>query len=451
LTSRGQSPTAAAATFLSPDFHFIRDEVLVKNIVARRWCLRAQDLSILLTLLVFACATSIVATAQTSIFSIQSSPSPNVQGNTLNAIASLSSSDAWAVGYMNDNNLNESRTLTMHWDGGAWTVVKSPNPGSIPSCTGSNTGNFINAVSMIAANDVWAVGFSFTCSGPLKPMALHWDGVQWNVVPTPKLISVDNAALNGVLALASNNVYAVGYHPASNGAVKTLIEHWDGTSWKVMASPNANQTGNFLWALSATSPTDIWAVGDRVAPNIPVKTLVEHFDGTKWTIVPSPNPVGNGDLSANVLSSVQAVSPTDVTAVGFIRDSAAQRTLTLIEHWDGTQWKVVPSPNQGQAAGDLNVLNGVTEVSATDLYAAGYFENAATGGQHRTMVQHFDGVSWKIIPSPAPALAQQLHGVFAQPGAPNVWTVGASSTFGIDFEDGFLQVPQTLVLFSPIG
>jgi hypothetical protein len=218
-----------------------------------------------------------------------------------------------------------------------------------------------------------------------------------------------------------------------------------------MASPNANQTGNFLWALSAASPTDIWAVGDRVAPNIPVKTLVLHFDGSKWTVVPSPNPILIGDLSANVLSSVQAVSSSDVTAVGFIRDSATQRTLTLIERWDGVQWKVIPSPNQGQAAGDLNILNGITEVSPTDLYAAGYFEDAATGGQHRTMVQHFDGASWKIIPSPAPALAQQLHGAFALPGSSNVWTVGASSTFGIDFEDGFLQVPKSLVLFSPIG
>jgi hypothetical protein len=435
----------------SPVFILIQGEVLVKNIIARPRYRHGFEWVFLFATAVVVLAASSLCGAQTSIFTVQSSPSPNVQGNTLNAVTALSASDAWAVGYMNDNNLNESRTLTMHWDGIAWSVVKSPNPGSIPSCSNSNTGNFINSVAMVASDDVWAVGFSFTCSGPLKPMALHWDGVQWNVVPTPKLISVDNAALNGVLAFASNNVYAVGYHPASNGAVKTLIEHWDGTSWKLVTSPNSNQTGNFLWGLSATSPTDIWAVGDRVAPNTPVETLVLHFDGSKWTVVPSPNPILTGDLSANVLSSVQAVSSTDVTAVGFIRDSATQRTLTLIEHWDGTQWKVIPSPNQGQAAGDLNILNGVTEVSPTDLYAAGYFENAATGGQHRTMVQHFDGLSWKIIPSPAPALAQQLHGTFAVPGSPNVWSVGASSTFGIDFEDGFLQVPKSLVLFSPIG
>lgn len=422
----------------------------MKRTISPPWPGTIRALGCLLVVLMVAVMPPL-ASAQTSIFSVQTSPSPNVQGNTLNAVTALSANDAWAVGYQNDNNLNESRTLTMHWDGHSWTVVPSPNPGSIPSCTNFNTGNFINAVSGSATNDVWAVGFSFTCSGPLKPMALHWDGTKWNVVPTPKLIAVDNAALNGVLAFASNNVYAVGYHPASNGAVKTLIEHWDGTAWKVVPSPNTTSTGNFLWALSATSPTDIWAVGDKVAAGVPVRTLVEHFDGTKWTVVPSPNPIGSGDLSANVLTSVQAVSATDVNAVGWIRDSGTQRVLTLIEHWDGTKWKVIPSPNQGQAPGDLNVLNGVTEISATDLYAAGHFENASTGGQHETMVQHFDGVSWKIVPSPAPDLAQQLHGIFALPGTTNVWVVGASSTFGIDPEDGFLQVPQTLVLFSPIG
>ena len=294
------------------------------------WRRQALRINLLFLLGFLAVVNAVPSHGQTSIFTVQSTPNPNVQGNTLNAVTALSANDAWAVGYMNDNNLNDSRTLTMHWDGQSWTVIPSPNPGSVPSCTNSNTGNFINAVSGVASNDVWAVGFSFTCFGPLKPMALHWDGIQWNVVATPKLISVDNAALNGVLAFASNNVYAVGYHPASNGAVKTLIEHWDGAAWKVVQSPNANNTGNFLWALSATSPTDIWAVGDRVAPSVPVKTLVLHFDGTNWSVVPSPNPVNTGDLSANVLTSVQATSPTDVTAVGWIRDSGTQRVLTLI-------------------------------------------------------------------------------------------------------------------------
>ena len=424
----------------------------MKNTLNKLWRSQVLNTGFLLSVLVLTVRISASSFAQTSIFSVQSSPSPNVQGNTLNAVTAITDSDAWAAGYMNDNNLNDSRTLTMHWDGLAWSVVPSPNPGSVPSCTNSNTGNVINGIAAIASNDVWAVGFSFTCFGPLKPMALHWDGANWSAVKTPNLIQVDNAAFNGVLAFASNDVYAVGYHPASNGAVRTLVEHWDGTAWKVVPTPNGvNNTGNVLTSISATSPTDIWAVGDRVSPNLPVKTLVLHFDGAKWSVVPSPNPVNTGVLSANVLTGVRAVSPTDVTAVGWVRDGNAQRVVTLIERWDGTRWKVIPSPNQGQNAGDLNVLTGVTQVSPTNLYASGYFENPTTNGQHHTMVQHFDGSSWKIVPTPAPNLAQQLNSTFALPGTTDVWVVGASSIPGIDFETGFLQLPKTLVLFSPIG
>jgi hypothetical protein len=72
-------------------------------------------------------------------------------------------------------------------------------------------GNVLNALAAVASNNVWAVGFSFDCISLLKPMALHWDGTKWNVVSTPKLNTNDNTALNGIVALASNNIYAVGY------------------------------------------------------------------------------------------------------------------------------------------------------------------------------------------------------------------------------------------------
>jgi hypothetical protein len=387
--------------------------------------------------------------AQTSIFTIQNSPSPNAQGNTLNAVTALSPSDAWAVGYQNDNNLNDSRTLTMHWDGTRWRTVPSPNPGS--HCQGT-TGNFLNAVAAVAPNDVWAVGFFFSCQTLLKPLALHWDGTRWTPVRTPALNTNDNAALNGIVALASNDIYAVGYQPASNGAVLTLVEHWNGTAWSVVPSPNASSTGNVLFSVTANSATDLWAVGISLdQPTTSVQTLTEHFDGVHWTVVPSPNPLPKLVLNQNTLLSVQAVSAKDVTAVGFIADAGAQTTLTLIEHWDGSQWTVVASPNQGQARGDLNTLRSVTAVSGSDLYAAGFFENASTGGQHTTLVEHFDGNGWTIIPSPTRGLAQQLNGIFALPGTTNVWSVGGFSRFGIDFESGFLQVPRTLVLFSPIG
>ena len=262
-------------------------------------------------------AFAFTASAQTSIFSIQKTPNPNARGNTLNAVAATSTSDAWGVGFQNDNNLNDSRTLTQHWNGTTWTTVASPNPGSTSASTNSNTGNVLTAVAEVSTNDVWAVGYSFTCTSLLTPMALHWNGMTWKVVTTPKLNTNDNAAFNSVVALAANNVYAVGYKPATNGAVLTLIEHWNGTAWSVVSSPNGNSTGNVLTSISANSPTDIWAVGDLTAPGIEVRTLALHFNGSTWSIVPTPNRVHGGNLTQNVLTSVVAAGPNDVTAVGF--------------------------------------------------------------------------------------------------------------------------------------
>jgi hypothetical protein len=285
----------------------------------------------------------------------------------------------------------------------------------------------------------------------LTTMMLHGNGTTLQAVPTPPLQTNDNSAFNGVAALAANNVYAVGYQPAANGAVLTLIERFNGSTWSVIPSPNGNSTGNVLQAISADSPTDIWAVGDRVAPNVEVRTLVEHFDGNTWTVVPSPNPVTGSDLDQNVLLGVKAISPTDVTAVGFILDSATLRQLTLIEHWDGQSWSVVSSPNESSDFGTLNTLLGVNGLSSGDLYAVGYFGDAATAGQHTAFILHFDGSTWSILPNSARGVAQHLNGVFAIPASRTVWAVGAFSNFGDDPEFGLLEVPQTFVLVAPQG
>jgi hypothetical protein len=381
-------------------------------------------------------------------FMAVSSPSPNVQGNTFNAVNGLSSSDIWAVGFQNDNQLNGSRTITEHWNGNIWAVIASPNPGSPPSCDGQNSGNMLNAVAEVTANNVWSVGFQFSCSSLLKPMILHSNGRSWNVVPSPALRTNDNSALNGIVALSRNNIYAVGYQLAANGAVLALVEHWNGSAWSVVNTPNANSTGNNLMAVSADSPSDVWAVGDKVAPNVAVQTLVEHFDGMRWSVVPSPNPVVGSDLDQNVLTGVIALSPTDVTAAGFILDFATQRKLTLIEHWDGQRWKVVPSPNADSSFGAFNTLTGISGFNSSDLYAVGYFGDPNRAGQHATLVEHFDGISWSIVPSPKKGVAQHLNGAFALPGSMDLWTVGAFSINGDDPETGLLIVPRTLVLFS---
>jgi hypothetical protein len=131
------------------------------------------------------------------------------------------------------------------------------------------------------------------------------------------------------------------------------------------------------------------------------------------------------------------------------RDADNQRILTLIQRSNGASWSIVPSPNPSTASNKLNKLTSVTGFSSTDLYAAGHFGNGSTGGQHRTMIQHWNGANWTIVPNtPTPARAQQLFGIFGLPATGDIWAVGGFSIPGLSFESGTLQLPRTLVLFS---
>ncbi len=105
-----------------------------------------------------------------------------------------------------------------------------------------------------------------------------------------------------------------GFNNNPNGpqfAENTLIEHFDGQSWQIVPSPNTSLPQNELHAVAGSSATDIWAVGTALDPAAsPAKTLILHFNGSSWTIVPSPSP----DTSNNTLFAVAAISPTNAYA-----------------------------------------------------------------------------------------------------------------------------------------
>src|SRR5215212_9164186 len=85
-------------------------------------------------------------------WTVVTSPSPDFLDNALNGVSARTSNDVWAVGSAYEANGREG-TLTEHWDGSAWTVIPSPNQGTITST------NRLYSVTAVAANDVWAVGY----------------------------------------------------------------------------------------------------------------------------------------------------------------------------------------------------------------------------------------------------------------------------------------------------
>ncbi len=110
-----------------------------------------------------------------------------------------------------------------------------------------------------------------------------------------------------------------------------------------------------------------------------------------WVVVNSPN-VGTG---SNSLASVTGNAANDVTAVGSYFDSSSHEH-TLIEHWDGSAWSVVPSQDPDP---NLNRLSSVTSNKSGGYWAAGLSFNAS----YQTLIeqQATAGASWTLVPVPS--------------------------------------------------
>jgi hypothetical protein len=119
-----------------------------------------------------------------------------------------------------------------------WRVEPTHNPGS-PSAFGDF---FLDSVSARAANDGWAVGTNGLVSP--RPLAEHWNGTTWTAAKVPMPVGAAQAVFQGVDELSSTDAWAVGKTQNSTaGDERTLIEHWDGTSWTVVPSPNPEVGG----------------------------------------------------------------------------------------------------------------------------------------------------------------------------------------------------------------
>jgi hypothetical protein len=191
---------------------------------------------------------------------------------------------AWAVGFQRTA-AGTRQTLIEQESGGTWTPVASPNDGTA-------TDNSLTAIAGNQDTGLWAVGWRESASG-LKPVILRYDTTQ----PSPTWVSVTDGGgvpapgaidtvLTGVDVLSADDVWAVGYY--FDGSVnQPLALHWDGSTW----SNNWPIPGaGMLRKVTALAPDNVWAAGTVYDGTAQVyKSLVEHFDGTSWTPALSAN------------------------------------------------------------------------------------------------------------------------------------------------------------------
>jgi hypothetical protein len=301
-------------------------------------------------------------------FQIVATPNPgDGQYNVLDGVSELAKDDVWAVGNDYSYEAQAYQTLAEHFDGHAWTAVSTPSR--------SSRYNALQSVVALAPDDVWAVGAYQTSRQSIRNVSLtqHFDGSSWTVVRSPNHRGETNAQLLGVDATGPDDVWAVGF-----GSGGTLAEHWDGSKWRIVSTPNVpGMSSNQLQSVTAIAPDDVWAVGNAQNAPASARTLVEHWNGSKWRIVPSPN---ESDLN-NFLLGVTNLGPNDVWAAGvFLKPAqeggADNNTLTM--HWDGSSWSIVDSPQPGIE----NVLLGVAAAGSRTVFAVG---GAKTGGTQASL------------------------------------------------------------------
>ncbi|HMD92891.1 MAG TPA: alkaline phosphatase family protein, partial [Trebonia sp.] len=243
--------------------------------------------------------------------------------NSVGAVAGSSPTDVWAVGdYLPDaKNSNQDATLTFaeHWNGKAWTVVRTPNAGP----------NFNSFYGLAATGgEAWAVGERLNGAFEDRALVEVWNGHKWSIANTPQPGTLRDMIF-GAAALSRSNVWVVGDQEGGDGIFETLAEHWNGHSWSVVRTPDPGSTGNHLYAVDAVNRDDIWAVGQQLGAQAPDQGLAEHWNGHRWSVVPLP-----ASVSASVLLDAVTVSRGQVWVAGE-SDSPEGGGRPLIEEYAG--------------------------------------------------------------------------------------------------------------------
>lgn len=260
---------------------------------------------------------------------------------------------AIAVGGAYDRLAGTEVPLVRHWDGESWS---SWDAWSAPALA---RGYVLTGVAMLPDGTAWAVGHGFpwtpaedsagpsgtriggrpgAAPGGSGPVALRWTGRDWAPATMP---NVPKGKLLAVSAASSGDVWAVGAADRAG-----LITHYDGRAWRWVAAPSTRFP---LTDVAAVSPEDVWAVGrDRVL----------HWNGRKWRRVKSPVTAAN---------TVTAVGPDDVWVAGGRGELA---------HFDGHRWTLEASP---QPLGEGAVWLASTSTRQDGVWLVGTRQQARTG------------------------------------------------------------------------
>ena len=264
---------------------------------------------------------------------------PGHDMTSLNGVACTSRAACAAVGwYLNTSSVLV--TLAEVLDGTSWKITPTPNP------RGYGGPSFLlSGVSCTAADACQAVGDweGFTSGAVGATLAEVWNGTTWKLQPIPNPKSYGGGILQGVSCSGPASCAAVGNYDTPGGSTLALAEGWTGKAWVIRPVPApapARTAGTYLNGVSCHTAAACIAVGEYLKlfsdTNV---ALAERWDGRSWRRLVPVTPGYRAILDAVVCPRADRC-----VAVGQYYNLAGAG-FTLAEAWNGTTWTVQPTPN----------------------------------------------------------------------------------------------------------
>jgi hypothetical protein len=212
-----------------------------------------------------------------------------------------------------------------------------------------------------------------------------------------------------VAAISSSDVWAVGgaLPDLASYPSKAVLEHWNGSAWSIVAAPAESQNwwSSSRFGVAAVASNNVWTVGTGDS---------FHWDGTSWSVVFL--------FGAQTFVAASAAGADNVWAVGSnsYYDSGCVcyfGPYTLAYRWNGTSWVQTNSLSPTL----YNTFQGTGALSSTNVWTVG---TSGAPGATVTLTEHWDGSSWRVVSSANASTTGNVLDALAGVASNDVWAVG---------------------------
>lgn len=311
-------------------------------------------------------------------------------GASLFGVSCTSSSQCMAVGSRVTTG-TRTDTLAQAWSGGRWHVLTTPNPKAART-------SYLDEVSCRSASWCMAVGSSTSKAHGTAALAQAWNGSRWRLTTSAVPSGARASELFDISCSSRSSCVAVGDYTARSGARRPFSQHWTGTGWRRLSTPDAARARSGILDGVECRASRCMAVGFAQTSSNPLQSigLAQAWNGHSWRVLSFPDPAGT------LFADVQDVScaPPACVAVGF-SETSGQQARSLAELWQAGKWRLLKGPDKAPAG---VILDGVSCPATTSCVAVGLRPTGSAAGD-ALAAQAWNGRRWRTMRTPDPVLA----------------------------------------------